>query len=88
MTVTETSKFIKKNLREIFVGVLIILISASMIGAFNEMKNAISWLRSIDQNTYQTAQKMETFNIRLKAVETDVSMLKSKTKPAQGFTAQ
>lgn len=59
MAILKFSKMIRENLREIFVGVLIILISASMIGAFNVMTSAIGWLRSIDRNTYQTSQTLD-----------------------------
>lgn len=80
MTILKFSKIVRENLREIFVGVLIILISASMIGAFNVTTSAIGWLRSIDRNTYQTSQKLEAMMDRLDNVETDISILKTKVK--------
>lgn len=80
MTILKFSKIVRENLREIFVGVLIILISASMIGAFNATTSAIGWLRSIDRNTYQTSQKLEAMMDRLDNVETDISILKTKVK--------
>lgn len=80
MTILKFSKLVRENLREVFIGVLIILISASMIGAFNVMTSAIGWLRSIDRNTYQTTQKLEVFSKRLDAVEKDVYTLKSKDR--------
>ena len=80
VTILKFSKIVRENLREIFVGVLIILISASMIGAFNVTTSAIGWLRSIDRNTFQTSQKLEAMMDRLDNVETDISILKTKVK--------